>query len=230
MYGEIVQKVQGAALCHKATLEHTLAACRFQVSRGNRGAFVECGVFAGVHVAIMAHVAAEEHRMQLNRLELGERRVHAYDSFQGIPCASERDDESITALIGNERIPPGEIVSTGVSACSLAQVKENMRTWGIDYPIQYHEGWFQDTLPNSAAQFAKDGIAVLRLDGDLYESTKVCLEHLHPHVVPGGTVIIDDYALTGCRAAVQEYLDEQRIAVPFRPVQGGGGPIWYTRP
>lgn len=50
-------------------------------------------------------------------------------------------------------------------------------------------------------------ISILRLDGDWYSSTKVCLEHLYPLVSIGGVVIIDDYdAYDGCKKAVDEYL------------------------
>ncbi len=49
-------------------------------------------------------------------------------------------------------------------------------------------------------------IAVLRLDGDLYDSTKVCLEQLEPLVSRGGWVIVDDFNLSGCRKAVLEHV------------------------
>ena len=64
----------------------------------------------------------------------------------------------------------------------------------------YHPGWFHETV----ASMMQTPIAVLRLDGDLYESTKVCLEHLLPLVSPGGWVIIDDFDLSGARKAVLE--------------------------
>jgi O-methyltransferase len=64
------------------------------------------------------------------------------------------------------------------------------------------------------------------LDGDLYESTKICLEYLFPKIVKGGYLAIDDYALTGCRLAVTEYLEKQNIKLTFTPIEGGGGPVW----
>ncbi len=67
----------------------------------------------------------------------------------------------------------------------------------------YHKGWFQDTLPIADTP----EIAVLRLDGDWYASTRVSLKHLYDRVVPGGFVIIDDYGCyDGCRKAVDEFL------------------------
>jgi len=71
--------------------------------------------------------------------------------------------------------------------------------------LHFHEGWFQDTLPRDAA--AVGPIALLRLDGDLYASTKICLKHLYRQVVPGGFVVIDDYGTyEGCRHATEEFL------------------------
>ena len=68
----------------------------------------------------------------------------------------------------------------------------------------FHVGWFQQTVPQAAKEIRE--IALLRLDGDLYESTVVCLENLYDAVVPGGFIIIDDYGyLEGCRRAVNEF-------------------------
>ncbi len=66
--------------------------------------------------------------------------------------------------------------------------------------VPEHEGWFEDTVP--AAQIGQ--IALLRLDGDLYESTKVCVQHLFPKLSVGGWCIVDDWNLDGCRAAIAE--------------------------
>jgi hypothetical protein len=71
--------------------------------------------------------------------------------------------------------------------------------------IHYHQGWFQETLPSQAS--AIKNIAILRLDGDWYASTKVSLDYLFEKVVPGGFVVIDDYgSYDGCRKAVDEFL------------------------
>jgi O-methyltransferase len=68
-------------------------------------------------------------------------------------------------------------------------------------------GWFKDTL---ATFVPPEPIAVLRLDGDWYDSTRLCLEALYPAVPPGGLIIIDDYyAWEGCARAVHEYLAQQ---------------------
>ncbi len=54
-------------------------------------------------------------------------------------------------------------------------------------------------------------IAILRLDGDWYASTRVCLEHLYGNVVRGGFIIIDAHGCyEACRKAVEEFLTRQR--------------------
>ena len=80
--------------------------------------------------------------------------------------------------------------------------------------FEYYIGSFEDRIPENvqhdayisewgparlAAKYFPNGIAFLRLDGDLYRSTKVCLDHLLPLVSPGGWVIGDDFGLTGAR-------------------------------
>ncbi len=78
-----------------------------------------------------------------------------------------------------------------------------------DY-LHYHKGRFQVTLPNVINDISR--IAILRLDGDLYASTKVCLEYLYNKVVPGGFVIIDDYGCyEGCKKAVDEFREKHGI-------------------
>jgi len=70
--------------------------------------------------------------------------------------------------------------------------------------LHFHKGWFQETMPKDSSQISQ--IAILRLDGDWYDSTRVCLEFLYDKVVPGGFVIIDNYgAYEGCRKAVAEF-------------------------
>ncbi len=69
-------------------------------------------------------------------------------------------------------------------------------------------GWFRDTLP--AAPIER--LAVLRLDGDLYQSTLESLTHLYPKLSQGGYVIVDDYgAVPACRKAVEDYRSKQGI-------------------
>lgn len=190
-----------SGLGDRETFEATYDICRAALERGIAGDFVECGVYAGAQAAIMAkavmeHLCSDQDPRGIECIP-GFRRVHLFDSFAGIPAPGEHDHE-LAANVGGE------------SSCSVADVKANMKRWGIpDELLVYHAGLFADTVPSAMVPFAGkkyvERIAVLRLDGDLYDSTKVCLEHLEPLVSRGGWVIVDDFNLTGCRKAVLEH-------------------------
>ena len=111
-------------------------------------------------------------------------------------------------------------------AVSLEQVKANFARYGLlDQQVVFVEGLFQDTLPSlDVAQFA-----LIRLDGDLYESTYVALDALYPKLSPDGFVIIDDYGvLPGCRAAVLDYRNLMGIEAPIHEIDWSG--VWWQKP
>lgn len=176
----------------KTSYALALEACDWNVP----GDFVECGVFGGAQCAAMALALMQ--RPQHHR-----RRVHLFDSFAGIPQAGQHDLEFLAA--GHQ---------AGLSACSVEGVQHNMRAWGIDDRLLvYHPGFFEDTMLD---ENLPPQIAILRLDSDLYESTKVCIEALFPYVVPGGWIVVDDFVLSGARKAVDDYLGNQYPPIYFR--------------
>jgi O-methyltransferase len=190
-----IRQVSGAALCTERTLIATYNIAVSVLDNDIPGDFAECGVFAGANVAIMARVLQTAY-LTLN-VDPRRRRVHIFDSFEGVPAPSAED--------------VGWTHPAGVSKCGEQYLRERMAEWGVDDSLLvFHPGWFADTVP----QF-KQPLALLRLDGDLYESTKVCMTHLYPLLSPGGWLICDDYQLVGCRKAVDE-------AVRL-------GPVYYCR-
>ncbi|HUP59862.1 MAG TPA: TylF/MycF/NovP-related O-methyltransferase [Thermoanaerobaculia bacterium] len=93
--------------------------------------------------------------------------------------------------------------------------------------VEIRKGWFQDTLPSAKHEIGS--IAVLRLDGDWYESTRVCLDNLYDLVAPGGYVIIDDYNYwEGCKRAVDEFLAARGLGVALVAV--GDSAVWWEVP
>ena len=84
--------------------------------------------------------------------------------------------------------------------------------------MRFLVGWFSDTLPE--APFER--LAILRLDGDMYQSTIEALRPLYPKLSKGGYVIIDDYALPGSQAAVQDYRREHGISEEIVDIDGTG--------
>lgn len=171
------------------------------------GVYVECGVAAGAQIIAMAYGAPNK-------------TIYAFDSFEGIPLPSNRDDQmpGIAKLSTWEQkaLPdPGKQVleTSGATAVSKETFWEHINNAlgaKVHYNIIPIHGWFENTLPDVLSVMnGRDyfNIQILRLDGDLYNSTWVCLQHLFPKVIHGGCVIIDDIQLKGCADACQEYFD-----------------------
>src|SRR5260370_12393106 len=100
-------------------------------------------------------------------------------------------------------------------AVSREEVERNFRVYDpLDGQVRFLEGWFRDTLPTVRDR----AWALIRIDGDLYESTMDALVNLYPSLAPGGFVIIDDFAHPPCRQAVEDYRAEHRIDEPIETV------------
>lgn len=153
----------------------------------------------GNHVAHLGGTGDPVHEWEQSKIN-STRRVHLFDSFDGIPAPGEHDTD----------IEPGmHAAFADQTRCTLEDCKNHFREWGIpDELLCWHQGPFSETVLNDNLGYGceLEHIAVLRLDGDLYESTKVCLEHLYPLLSPGGWCIIDDMGLVGARKAVDEYM------------------------
>ena len=105
-------------------------------------------------------------------------------------------------------------------AVSEAEVRANFQRYGLlDDQIRFLPGWFKDTLHDAPIE----RIAVLRLDGDLYESTIQALDALYPRLSPGGFCIIDDYhVLKACRKAVTDYRAKHGVSAEIVEIDGSG--------
>lgn len=161
------------------------------------GDYVECGVWRGGMSASIAEV-------------LGKKRMfHLYDSFEGLPQAREID--------GREALEwQKDTTSPGYFDNCAAEEKFAINAMTIAKHDHYktYRGWFDKTLPVRT----KQPIAILRLDGDWYDSIMVCLDNLYPDVVNGGLIILDDYyTWDGCAKAVHDYLS--KIKSPARIYQ-----------
>jgi len=195
------------AYSYPITLQNSYDMALQVIGQNIEGDFVECGVGGGAQIGAF--------KLALNESN-SNRKIWAFDSYEGIPLAGEFDTEQagIGAITHDKFAPIQErLVSSGVTAHSVENVKENFAKWGLSIEnIEFVKGWFQDTLPTYKEQIKK--ISILRLDGDLHESTLVSLQNLYPLVVKGGIVIIDDYALEGCRVAVSQYFESLKIKLP----------------
>jgi Macrocin-O-methyltransferase (TylF) len=137
------------------------------------------------------------------------RRVVVADSFAGLPPPDPsypQDSQSI-------------LHEYAELAVSLETVRANFAKFGLlDDQVVFLKGWFRDTMPR--APIAR--LAVMRLDGDMYESTIDPLKHLYDRLSPGGWVIVDDYFIPACKAAVTDFLGERSLSPAIHDIDGMG--------
>lgn len=182
----------------KEVLQFTFDCTKKLIDKNTQGVFVECGVASG------SQIGAMQECLQRNGKE---RTIYGFDSFCGIPFAGEHDYDQ-PGIGAKDESKHGLLESSGVSSHPKEQVLANFKKWGLRTDkLILVEGWFEHTIP----LFEAPPIAFLRLDGDLYSSTRVCMEHLLPKLVKGGILIIDDYQLPGCRKAVNEIIPHEQM-------------------
>jgi O-methyltransferase len=198
---QIMAQVLPYTMVPTSGIELLIRAVQYLVSAQVGGDFIECGVWQGGCAAAMQLTAQA-------LPTVGPRALHLFDSFEGLPPVQAIDGPMAKSW---QQDVAGPIYFDNCTA-SLESVQQNLRQLGLDGgPITLHKGWFEQTVPAFAEQYGGT-IALLRLDGDWYESTKVCLENLYPLVSENGVVIIDDYyAWDGCAVAVHEYFGAQRL-------------------
>lgn len=210
---QLVHRVMPYSLVGSSGLEVTYDATRAVIDQGVPGDFVECGVARGGCSALMATVAQTGPEV---------RRMWLFDSFQGLPDPTADDFDASNSLTGDHvrPLPRGSCLGTQGEVEDLLFSKFHLHCESVSLV----KGWFQDTLPHSRQQISE--IALLRIDGDWYESTLCCLHNCYDLVSPGGRVIIDDYGTCfGCKKAVHEFLNQKGIAVKLIP-DGRGGVVF----
>lgn len=178
-------------------LEQLREACEAVLNERVAGDFIETGVWRGGACIFMAGI--------LRAYGISPRRVFVADSFEGLPVPN------------GEKYPVDKNdyhhIAAPLLAVSLEQVRENFKRYDLlDENIVFMKGWFKDTLPTAPIE----KLAVLRLDGDMYESTWDALAALYDKVSPGGFIIVDDYnSVRGCHEAIETFRKERGITTPM---------------
>lgn len=159
-----------------------------------KGSVIECGVWRGGMIAGIAEVLGKD------------RNYYLFDSFEGLPDAKEIDGETAIAWQADK---DADIYYDNCKA-EIEWAQKAMNLANVAGTTSFIKGWFENTVPQFKTE---EPIAVLRLDGDWYDSTMVCLEHLFPRVIAGGLIILDDYyAWDGCSKALHDYLSKHQRA------------------
>lgn len=181
-------------------LQHCVETCLQQRIPGD---LLEAGVWRGGAAIFM--------RAVLQVYDEQERCVWVADSFEGLPPPNpEKYPHDAGSVL--HRYPQ--------LAISLEQVRSNFMRYGLlDHQVRFLQGWFRDTLPCAPVQ----QLAVLRLDGDMYESTMDALTNLYPALSVGGFLIVDDYGdIAACRQAVHDYRQAHGIRDEIVPIDWTG--------
>ncbi len=166
------------------------------------GDFLEAGVWKG-GAGILLRAILKAHNCR-------SRRVWLADSFQGLPQPKPqwKEDEGDT------------LHQFAELAISLERVKENFDVLDLlDDQVKFIPGWFHETLHIAPVE----QLAILRLDGDMYESTYVSLDALYDKVSIGGYIIVDDYGyLDSCKKAVHDFLSKRGVVPQIQKIDWTG--------
>jgi len=165
------------------------------------GDLMETGVWRGGAIIFMRSV--------LQAYGISDRIVWGADSFCGLPPPKAEypaDNGSWLHECPELSVP-------------LDDVKANFQKYGLlDEQVRFLPGFFSATLPAAPMQ----QLSLIRLDGDLYESTLVAMEHLYPKLSIGGYLIVDDYVLPPCRQAITDYRIKCGITEDILPIDWAG--------
>jgi O-methyltransferase len=192
----------------RARLDHLQHCITDVLAEGVPGDLIETGVWrGGATIFMRAVLAAYGDRS---------RTVWVADSFRGLP---KPDADRYPADAGDIHWTLSDL------AVDVSQVQANFARYGLlDDQVRFLEGWFSETLPSAPI----DKLAVVRLDGDMYESTMDALTHLYPRLSVGGYLIVDDYgAIPGCRAAVTDFRARLGIGDEIRAIDWTG--VYWRR-
>ena len=168
------------------------------IREGVEGDLIETGVWRGGACILMRAILAA--------YGIEDRKVYVADSFEGLP---KPNPEKFPADKSNRLHIERHL------AVSQEEVENNFRKYGLlDDSVVFLKGWFKDTLLNAPIE----KLAILRFDGDMYESTMDVLRNLYPKLSKGGFCIIDDYVWPACRNAVDEFRKENEIVSEMKAV------------
>lgn len=183
----------GFTMVGKKRLENVRASIETVIRDGIVGDFVETGVWRG-GTAIFAKALFKHHGAN-------DRKVWCCDSFEGMPKPSKTD----VSIADDSDFSDREFL-----AVSLEEVQSNFKKFGLlDENVRFIKGLFNESLPKSPIS----KISILRLDGDLFDSTMDSLRNIYDRAEQSGFIIVDDYfSWKGCRTAVDQFRTERGIS------------------
>jgi hypothetical protein len=217
----IVRSVHPITMTSAERVWSLLQAVRYVTDEQIPGAFAECGVWRGGSVVAMV--------LKLAELRVADREIWLYDTFEGMTAPTANDIEASTGKSAHQLMSSTE-VGDGNNVWAFASqqdVEQNLSATG--YPMERFHLIKGDVAQTLLTQFPAQ-IALLRLDTDWYESTRLGLEILYPRLAVGGVCILDDYGhWQGARKAVDEYFEGLGIRPLMHPIDYSGRVFIKTR-
>lgn len=185
------------------------------------GDIVELGVYRGTTLMSWANF------LEIRNMGDRQKQVFGFDNFCGF--------ESLTAKDGI----PTDFKSTGCFNSSVFEeiLNDAIAIFDKDRFIPYKprvkliKGDVSETVPEFVRSQPGLRISLLHFDIDLYEPTRVGLEHLWDLVVPGGIVLFDEYGLRpweGESKAVDEFFAQRNIPVRLQRFDWCANPGSYV--
>lgn len=169
-------------------VEHLL---RDVFKKGIGGDYIETGVWRG-GASIFARGVMRAHGQ-------GHRLSYVCDSFRGLPSGERALDPRDKNW---DSVPYLEV--------STESVATNFAVAGLlDPNVVFVKGFFKDTIPHLSPSIKS--LAIMRLDGDMYESTVDVLYHLYEKLSIGGYVIMDDWDGFPSKTACEDFFAVHKI-------------------
>lgn len=203
-----VIKVWKYTLCTYSALSHTHDA--LERIKELDGDIVEMGCWNGGCSAFMAKYSG--------------RKVWLFDSFQGLPEFSIEDklnaDKKGIPIKDKPELKPSGVFDGDINEAYKVLDKMNVRN-----QAEIVSGWFEEALPRVKDRIEK--IALLRLDCDMYNPTRYCLDELYDKVVVGGCIVLDDWSWQGSRKAIYEFFNKRNIAPYIQTCPYSGRAVFF---
>lgn len=214
---EIALKVRDRTMTSENSIFNLIEATRYIAKNNIPGDIVECGVWRGGSMLAVA--------LALNSLEINSRNLYLYDTYQGMTPPTELDidlkGKSAQSHLSHSKISDSTSHQPGVIAfASLGDVMMGMSE--SKYPVQ-NIHYVQGDVATTLLEHKHKKIALLRLDTDWYESTKIELEELWDLLATGGVLILDDYDYwVGAKKAVDEFFSSRNMSPLMMKISAGG--------
>jgi hypothetical protein len=146
-----------------------------------KGSVIECGVYRGFGLMTWAHLSAILEPVNLTR------RIYGFDTFEGFPSPHEKDSTNL-----------GDVTTGGLFSSSfdelneLVEIHDSTRFLGHIPKVELIKGNAVKTIPEFISSHQHLMVSLLFLDFDLYEPTRVAVEHFLPRMPKGAIIAFDE--------------------------------------